>query len=437
MADADWTPVTEPRTWVAYPLAGSRVLGKYWNDIRDQMAYLKGNAAQDGTFLELAADATAGDSVIVVTSVPADITEGAVLYFRSGMENWALVTADVDQSDDETTIPVEDLPQNLSAGDIAPWPQMDRILIECPLRVNPGIGVGLGFDRLLHKHAPPDNTGSVFTHLGRKVAALNDQDGIDMIFGVHGNGITEELGRIRFFFDTISTAGSVHISTNGGMGFPNDPAIFLYWLGRISINNRATPTYTFDITGDLDLTGELIGVSLWKEDPAGTLNHAGNTEITGQYISTVATGTAPFTATAGSPTVEHWNTGRLGGKTSWFDAPTYNSNNVTVTTAATDYTVASATATQTGIHRIVGEASFAVATNDRGALFTLQIKRSSTVLSLRAGQLKLSTTRTASVPVHGEVSLTASDVINLVARKNAGTGSSVATGAIELIPVGY
>ena len=138
--------------------------------------------------------------------------------------------------------------------------------------------------------------GTRWHHLARKVAALTDSDHVDLIFGLRNTAGSEQLlARIRFFRDGAANLGSVHVATNAGAGFPATPALAIRSTNRVGVN-MVGPNYTLDVAGDLDITGELIGIALWRESPPGTLRHEGGVRVTGQLISTVATGTAPFTA---------------------------------------------------------------------------------------------------------------------------------------------
>lgn len=439
MSTPDWTPATEPRTYTGGGIAGggTYMAGAVFNDERDRISYLKGAMPAVGTFVTLTAAALASDTSITVDAIPADIPAGAVLHFMSGANKWARVSAEI-LSGDTPTIQVEPLPQALSAGDYAPWPQQAVVLIEAPVRVTPGIGAGREFDKLHHFHSHQSLTGTIWQHVARKVAALVDADRADFVFGLKRDGGSEELlARIRFFRDGGSTRGSIYITTNAGAGFPATPAIAVVWTGRVGINT-AGPNYALDIAGDLDLTGDLIGVALWRENPAGTLAHIGSSRITHQYRSTVATGTAPFVG-IGATMIRNLNVDRMGSLDNWMDAPTVNNNTVNVVTKATDYTVATNSVGMTAIFELKGEATVncdSGGAGDQGATFSLQFKKGATVLSVRAGQVRLLSARKAQIVAQGKVALTNGDTVNMIARKDAGTGTSAVAGSFTLTPVG-
>jgi hypothetical protein len=358
-----------------------------------------------------------------VDEVPVDIPASSVLYFKSGPYNWARVVFDVEASEDETEIEVEPLAQNLAEDDIAPWPPQELVLIEAPLKVTPGIGAGYEYDRLLHTHVSPSIfTGSEWTHLGQKVAALTDGDSVDFVFGVKRDGGSDELhARIRFRRAGSSGLGSVYLETNGGSGFPTDgvgsPSIAILPTGRVAVN-QSIANYTLDVFGDLNFTGELIGVNLWVESPAG--------------------GTPPFVLPEDSATVLNLDVDTLQGLADWPAVADEDAAppGATVATPDTDETVATAAATAAGLYLIEGWATADIAAGDIGANFYLSLQLAGDDLTLEPGQLRLQSARIGPLFCLAQTRLAASDDIDLVVRKDGGSGSTAVDGNVRLTWIG-
>lgn len=423
-----WTPTTEPATFVA----GRKARASHWNDVRDRIAYHKGALSPDGTFIRLTAAATAGALSLATEDLPAAVPAGAVLYFRSGAAAWAKTTQPAEAG--ENTLTIEALAQDLPDEDEAAWPQQDVVEVEAPIKVASAIGGQAEQDRLRHRltHA---TIAAYYSHIARKVAATADADHVDLIFGAKNNSGEELYCRIRFFRDGSANRGSIYITPANGAGFGATPAVAVLGTGRIAVANTVA-NHTLDITGDLDVTGELIGIALWKESPSGTLNHTGSIRITGQLISTVATGTAPFTAGPNAGMVRNLNVSLWGGL-DWFDGPDTNTGTVSVVTKNTDYTVCSQAAVDTALCDITGEATVDVASADRGALFTLDLKVGGVSVATQVGSVRSSTARKVPVSVFGSAHLTGGGTaVVLVARKDNGTGSSSTAGSLKVTPFG-
>lgn len=253
-------------------------------------------------------------------------------------------------------------------------------------------------------------------------------DAVDLRFGLYDatGPTTEDLARIRIK-KSASTAGrgSISLSTASGGSFPGTDPVTIHHTRRITINNGSSSSYALDITGDLNAT-DYEGLTVWGENPAGTAYNNGDAQITNQWISTVATGTAPLRADSGADTCKNLNADLLSG-VGWPGAPVSGTGTPTVTTPNTEYTAASCTAGGAGVYLVVGEVTVTIASGDEACKFLAQAtgapRWTEAAESTLTGAVQLAST--------SFYTATAGETLYLKIKKSAGTGSSTTTGSIK------
>lgn len=252
-------------------------------------------------------------------------------------------------------------------------------------------------------------------------------DAVDLRFGFYDatGPTTEDLARIRFK-KSASTAGrgSISISAASGGSFPGTDPVTIHHTRRISINNGSSPSYALDITGDLNAQ-DYEGLTVWGENPAGTAYNNGDAQVTNQWISTVATGTAPLRADSGADTCKNLNADLLSG-VGWPGAPSSGTATPTVTTPLTEYTAASCAAGGAGVYFITGEVTVTIASGDEACKFLAQVTGATRWTEAAESTL----TGAIQLAPSGFYTATAGETLYLKVKKAAGSGSSTTTGSI-------
>lgn len=305
-----------------------------------------------------------------------------------------------------------------------------EIELDCDMTTAVGLGftsqaIAPGYLRRDYTHVAPGR----FTFLAEHATTVNDPDFCALILGLKDYAATvEPLARIQAVYGGSVGKGDLGFETRTSGAWGTHPAFSLE-SRRMSVAG-AGPNYTLDITGDLNAL-EFEGLTFWQQSPAGTAYHYASAIVSNQWISTLADGTAPIVAANGAPLCSNLNAEKLSGR-AWQGAAVTGTGSATVTTAATDYTVASCTTSQAGLHLVVGEYTLTVDSGDLGASFYAKLTGATnfpSIIPKTAGdQMQIVATHLYQAA--------ASEVLYLKARKNAKTGTSSAAGSIIAVWLG-
>lgn len=311
-----------------------------------------------------------------------------------------------------------------------------EIELDCDMSTAVGLGVPSTETYAYLNKFYTSATPGEFTFLAQHATTVNDPDFCALIFGFREPaGAIELYSRIRARYGGAVGKGDLSFEARTGAAWDTYPAMTCA-IRRVALGMSAA-NYTLDVDGDCNATG-YEGLAIWNQSPVGTASHSGNAIVTSQWLSTLATGTAPIVGQAGAPMCPNLNADNLSG-TTWASASLSDTGTDTIATANTPYTLCTVTTTRAGLHLIMGEASIIVHASDVGTTYAAVLTNGI------GGEVFSGVAPTAKAKTSGDqvtlstVALyvaTASESLNFEVSKNSKAGSSTVGGSMVAIWLG-
>lgn len=298
----------------------------------------------------------------------------------------------------------------------------------------PGLATEETGERMLLRHQFV-GTASLFELLSEIATTVDNGDATSLILGLANTaGTVEPLARIDFLRVSAGEGALYFYVYNAGVA---TLALALRHNGRIGVKT-ASPGYDVDVDGTVNAES-YVGLNLWQHYDVTTIAHEYadattilylDAEVTNQWISQVATGTAPLVVNS-SAVVQNLDVDLLEGL-SWSAGATSDADSVSVSSAGTDYTVATAGSLAVGFYLVVGEMTITIDAGDTGKTFT-----GSVTGSPRSGRGKAADSgREIHFALFGFYRSPGSGSATLKVRKAGGSGSSTAAGSIVATRIG-